>query len=60
MIKKILKLLTKPVLMEQAGKSNVENCLAVVVLSVAMVRIIFIHNLSHGSWWDTSLYCIAI
>merc|ERR1712043_154244 len=37
MVKKILKLLSKPVLVEQAGKSSVENCLSVVVLSLAMV-----------------------
>jgi len=34
---KMLKLLSKPQLLEQAGKTTVEQCLIIIVLSMAMV-----------------------
>ena len=34
---KMLKLLSKPQLLEQAGKTTVEQCLIIIVLSLAMV-----------------------
>jgi len=36
-IKSILKLMSKPALVEQAGKMAVENCVIVIVLSLAAV-----------------------
>ena len=38
-IKKVMKVLSKPGFMEQAGRSTIENCLCVALLGLAMVNI---------------------
>lgn len=40
-MKNILKLMSKPALAEQAGKVAVENCVIVIVVSLAAVSIVY-------------------
>jgi len=39
-VKSILKLMSKPVLAEQAGRMAIENCIIVLVLSLAAVSVL--------------------
>ena len=49
-VKNILKLMSKPALAEQAGRMAVENCVIVLVLSLAVVSILALYLLLSFFW----------